>query len=56
MKKFEITGEMKKEKFVKKINAETEKRAIEKTFALIGSAHKIKQREMKIIEVKEVKE
>jgi ribosomal protein L20A (L18A) len=56
MKKFEVTGKIKGKKFIKKLQAENEKRAMEKTIALMGSAHKAKQRELEINEVKELKE
>ncbi|MBN2127683.1 MAG: 50S ribosomal protein L18a [Candidatus Diapherotrites archaeon] len=55
-KKFEVTGTVKGKKFTKLINALSEKRAMEKTIAELGSSHKAKQREIIINEAKEIKE
>ena len=56
--KFEISGEFKTlagwQKFRKIVEAETEKFALEKTYSLIGSNHKIKRHLIKIKQIKKV--
>lgn len=58
-KKFEVIGVLKKRgpghKFTKTVFASTENYAKEKVYALIGSKHKLKRRNVVIKEVKIVK-
>lgn len=59
MKEFEVKGKYlekeNKKKFSKKIKSLSEKTAKEKTYALIGSKHKVKRRHIEIEEIKEAK-
>jgi len=59
MKMFEVSGKFiqkgNERKFAKKIEAQTEFAAAEKTMALFGSNYKIKRRHVFIEELKEAK-
>ena len=56
---FEVQGKFKQKnenkKFTKKVSAISEKMALEKTMALLGSHHKLKRRNIFIEEIKEAK-
>lgn len=56
--KYEISGKFKLEKgwvkFKKIVNAHNERFAIEKTYSLIGSNHKVKRHLIKIENIKKV--
>ena len=58
--RFEVVGKMRIEgkwqKFRKEITAHNREFAIEKTYSIIGSNHKLKRNLIKIEEVREVKE
>lgn len=58
-KQFEVKGTFKEKKqekkFSKKVTAENQKHAIEKTMSLFGSKNRIKRRNIAITEVKEAK-
>ncbi len=54
-KKYKIKGSFVRNGFVKVVSkvvsATNEKRALDKAYSLIGSNHKVKRRELKILEV-----
>ncbi|MHA1231499.1 MAG: 50S ribosomal protein L18Ae [Candidatus Helarchaeota archaeon] len=60
LKLFQINGKYRKEKneynFSQNVSAYSEKHAIEKVYSIIGSRHKVKRYNIKILEVKKIEQ